>query len=42
MRIGMVLYDMLEFGGLEEIAVTLAIGLQQQGHEVSVYYLGAA
>lgn len=32
----MVLYDMQELGGLEEYATTLAIGLQQQGHQVSV------
>jgi glycosyltransferase involved in cell wall biosynthesis len=31
----MVFYDMQEFGGLEEYAVTLAVGLQQQGHAVS-------
>lgn len=36
MRICMVLYDPQEFGGLEEYAVTLAIGLQQRGHQVSV------
>ena len=36
MRIGVVFYDMQEIGGLEEYAVTLAVGLQQQGHEVSV------
>lgn len=35
MRICMVFYDMQEFGGLEEYAATLAIGLQQQGHQVS-------
>jgi len=32
----MVLYDPQEFGGLEEYTTTLAIGLQQQGHQVSV------
>jgi glycosyltransferase involved in cell wall biosynthesis len=32
----MVLYDPQEFGGLEEYAATLAIGLQQRGHQVSV------
>jgi glycosyltransferase involved in cell wall biosynthesis len=32
----MVIYEMLEFGGLEEYAAALAIGLQQQGHQVSV------
>ena len=36
MRICMVLYEPLEAGGLEEYAATLAIGLQQQGHQVSV------
>lgn len=35
MRIGMIGYDMQEFGGLEEYAVNLAIGLKQQGHELS-------
>ena len=40
MRICMVSYDMQEFGGLEEYAVNLAIGLRQQGHNVS--YLSAA
>jgi glycosyltransferase involved in cell wall biosynthesis len=32
----MVFYDTLEFGGLEEYATTLAIGLKQRGHETSV------
>ena len=32
----MVLYDPQEIGGLEEYATTLAIGLQQRGHQVSV------
>ncbi len=36
MRICMVVYDMQEFGGLEEIATNLAISLQQAGHAVSV------
>lgn len=36
MRIGMLLHDPQPFGGLEEYAVTLAIGLQQIGHAVSV------
>jgi len=36
MRICMVLYDMQEFGGLEEYATTLAIELQGRGHEVSM------
>ena len=35
MRICMIGYDMQEFGGLEEYAVNLAIGLKQQGHPVS-------
>lgn len=37
MRICLVFYDMQEFGGLEEYAATLAIGLQQQGHQVNVF-----
>jgi glycosyltransferase involved in cell wall biosynthesis len=36
----MISYDMQDFGGLEEYAVNLAIGLRQQGHAVS--YLSAA
>ena len=40
MRICMVSYDFQDFGGLEEYAVSLAIGLKQQGQEVS--YLSAA
>jgi len=36
MRICMVLYDMQEFGGLEEYAINLAIGIQQLDHQVSV------
>lgn len=32
----MILYDPQEFGGLEEYATTLAVGLRQQGHQVSV------
>jgi glycosyltransferase involved in cell wall biosynthesis len=32
----MVSYDMQEFGGLEEIITTLAVGLQQQGHPTSI------
>ena len=36
MRICMVLYDPQEIGGLEEYVTTLAIGLQDQGHQVSV------
>jgi glycosyltransferase involved in cell wall biosynthesis len=35
MKILMVSYDMQDFGGLEEYAVNLAIGLQQQGQAVS-------
>ena len=35
MRIGLISYDMQDFGGLEEYAVNLAIGLKQQGQEVS-------
>jgi glycosyltransferase involved in cell wall biosynthesis len=31
----MVFYDMQDFGGLEEYATALIIGLQQQGHSVS-------
>lgn len=40
MRIGLISYDMQDFGGLEEYAVNLTIGLKQQGHDVS--YLSAA
>ncbi len=36
MKIGMVLYDMQDLGGLEEYTITLAMGLQQQGHEISI------
>ncbi|MBK9925975.1 MAG: glycosyltransferase family 4 protein [Anaerolineales bacterium] len=36
MKIGMVLFDMQELGGLEEYTITLAIGLQQQGHDVTL------
>lgn len=36
MKIGMVLYEPQEIGGLEEYAVTLAIGLCERGHPVSV------
>lgn len=36
MKICLVFYDMQEFGGLEEYAVTLAIGLQQRGHQTSI------
>jgi glycosyltransferase involved in cell wall biosynthesis len=36
MKISMVLYDMQEFGGLEEYTTTMAIGLRQQGHAVSM------
>jgi glycosyltransferase involved in cell wall biosynthesis len=37
MRICMVVNNMNEFGGLEEFAKNLAIGIQQQGHQVSVF-----
>ena len=36
MRIGMVLFDMQELGGLEEYAVTMATTLRQMGHAVSI------
>lgn len=36
MRICMVVYDMQEFGGLEEIAVTLAISLKEKHHDICV------
>lgn len=36
MKICMILYDPQDFGGLEEYAVTLAIGLQERGQQVSV------
>jgi glycosyltransferase involved in cell wall biosynthesis len=36
MRICMVVYNLYEFGGLEDIATTLAIGLREKGHEVCV------
>jgi len=39
MRIGMISYDMQDFGGLEEYAVNLAVGLKQLGHAVT--YLSA-
>jgi len=32
----MVFYDMQAFGGLEEYAVNLAIGLKQKGHQLSI------
>jgi len=35
MKILMVSYDMQDFGGLEEYAINLAIGLKQQGQDVS-------
>ena len=35
MRIGMVLFDMQELGGLEEYAVTMATTLRRMGHDVS-------
>ena len=40
MRICLISYDVQDFGGLEEYAVNLAIGLKQQGHDVS--YVSAA
>ena len=40
MKICMISYDMQEFGGLEEYAVNLAIGMRQLGQDVS--YLSAA
>ncbi len=40
MKILMVSNDMQDFGGLEEYAVSLAVSLQQQGHQVS--WLSAA
>jgi glycosyltransferase involved in cell wall biosynthesis len=36
MRVCVLFYDMQEFGGLEEIATTLAIGMTEEGHQVSV------
>ena len=36
MKICMILFDPQEFGGLEEYATTLAVGLKQQGQDVSV------
>lgn len=32
----MVVYSLEEFGGLEEIAATLAVGVKQKGHQISV------
>lgn len=40
MKIGLLSYDMQDFGGLEEYAVNLAIALKQLGNEVS--YLSCA
>ncbi len=40
MRICMVVYDMQAFGGLEEYAVALARGLQEEGHQVSILSAG--
>jgi glycosyltransferase involved in cell wall biosynthesis len=42
MKIGVVVSDLLNFGGLEEFAKNLAIGVRQQGHEVSVLCAGWA
>jgi glycosyltransferase involved in cell wall biosynthesis len=36
MRIGFVLYDLQEFGGLEEFVTGLAVGLRQLGHQTCV------
>jgi glycosyltransferase involved in cell wall biosynthesis len=36
MRICTVFYDMQDFGGLEEYATTLAVGLKQRGHQTSI------
>ncbi len=36
MRIGMILPDFQELGGMEEYSVTLAVGLRKKDHEVSV------
>ena len=40
MRICMVVYDMQAFGGLEEYAVALARGLEDEGHRVSMLSAG--
>lgn len=40
MRICVVVGGMLEFGGLEEFAKNLALGVKRQGHEVSVVCAG--
>jgi len=40
MKIGMISYDMQDFGGLEEYAVNLAIALKTQGNDVN--YLSCA
>jgi glycosyltransferase involved in cell wall biosynthesis len=40
MRIGMISYDVQDFGGLEEYAVNLTVALKKQGNEVS--YLSCA
>lgn len=40
MRIGILFKDMQEFGGLEEIAVSLAVEFQNHGHEVNVISTG--
>ncbi len=42
MRIGMVVSDLLEFGGLEKIATEVAVRLQQEGQSVSVLSTGWA
>jgi len=40
MKICMIVYNLEKFGGLEEIVTTLAIGLQQRGHQLSVLSTG--
>ena len=42
MRIGMVFYDIQDFGGAEEYGFALANSLQQQGHSVSILSLAWA
>jgi glycosyltransferase involved in cell wall biosynthesis len=40
MKICMVVYNLYEFGGLEDIATTLAIALRQKGHDVCLLSSG--
>lgn len=40
MRIGMVVFDFMEFGGLEEIVVALAWALQARGHQIAIVSTG--